>query len=205
MKKILPFIFAISAILFSSCSKDTDSTYSYTYVTVGGTWQMHVTAHDGVSDSVIYSPQRMVNMTWSDMTYDSIKNQTTIHSQVTIGNGVWRLFSVISGEGVGSHAMLDSSYATYTFTTKPNSHDSLTVVKYALTGTVNWVNSTQRYGNLSIDAKATNIAGETVSFSGIVKSALAIDENKNNKDDEENKDGDEEEEDDDDDNIIWLN
>ena len=174
MKKILLLISAISAILLSSCSDDGDSTYSYTFVTVGGQWQMHVTAHDGVSDSIIYSPQRMVNMTWSDMTYDSITKVTTINSQVTIGNGVWRLTSLISGDGVGNYTMLDSSYATYTYTTKPNSHDSLTIINYALTGTIGWVNSNNRYGDLNLDATAINAAGEAVKFSGIVKSALAI-------------------------------
>lgn len=178
MKKILLFISAISAILFSACSEDGESTYTNTYVTVSGAWQMHVTAHDGVSDSIIYSPQRMVNMTWSDMTYDTLSKITTINSQVTIGNGVWRLTSLVSGEGTGNYAMLDSSYATYTYTTKPNSHDSLTIVKYALKGTINWVNSSDRYGNLSIDATAINEAGEIVKFVGIVKSALAIEKEK---------------------------
>lgn len=173
MKKILLFISAISAILMSSCSEDGESTYSYTYVTVSGAWQMHVTAHDGVSDSIIYSPQRMVNMTWSDMTYDSLTNVTTINSQVTIGNGVWRLTSLINGNGTGNYAMIDSSYATYTYTTKPNSHDSLNIVNYALGGTIGWVNSSDRYGNLNLEATAVNAAGEVVKFSGIVKSALA--------------------------------
>lgn len=174
MKKIILFIFAISAILFSSCSEDVDTTYSYSYVTLNGTWQMHVTAHDGVSDSVIYSPQRMLNMTWSDMTYDSISNVTTINSQVTVGNGVWRLTSYINGNGTGNYAMLDSSRATYTFTTKPNSRDSLTIIDYALRGNIGWVNSAMRYGNLNLDATATNILGESVKFSGIVKSALPL-------------------------------
>ena len=112
MKKILLLISAISAILLSSCSDDGDSTYSYTFVTVGGQWQMHVTAHDGVSDSIIYSPQRMVNMTWSDMTYDSITKVTTINSQVTIGNGVWRLTSLISGDSLAATASVTIQCST---------------------------------------------------------------------------------------------
>ncbi|MCQ2191344.1 MAG: hypothetical protein MJZ23_00590 [Paludibacteraceae bacterium] len=173
MKKILLFIFAIGALMFSSCSKETFEETGKPYVSVSGNWEMHVTGSKG-QDSIIKRPNRIIHMTWSDMIYDSTLNQTVISSQVTIGNGAWNLVSYIDGDRPGTYTMQDSSRATYTYTTKPSSSDSLKVIDYKLTGKIIWEKgSNKRFGNLSIDAVAATEDGKEVYFVGTAESALA--------------------------------
>lgn len=171
MKKIFLFISTVAAMLVSSCAEEQNTDYNRTYVTVSGDWDLHVTAWDGFTDSVIRHPNRAVTMTWSDMVYDSVLKQTVINSQVTIGNGVWRLKSYVSGTTPGKYSMMDSSSATYTYTTKPGMDDSLTIINYKLTGSLNWLLGTDiTLSDLEIDAMATSEDGKKVKFVGTVES-----------------------------------
>lgn len=174
MKKILLFITTIGALLLGACSEDNVDVNKIDYVTISGNWEMHVTASNGYSDSIIKHPNRLVQMTWSDMVFDAEKQQTVINSQITVGNGVWRLKSYIAGNQPGTYAMLDSSSATYTYTTKPSATDSLTILNYKLTGDIVWEPTTTiNHGKLTYNAVATSEDGKEVKFVGIATSTLA--------------------------------
>ena len=176
MKKILLLLASLGAALcVSSCGSDDNEGNSGEYVTVSGNWEIHLTASDGVSDSVVRHPNRLLRMTWSDVTLDSTRNLTVVNSQIAIGNGAWRFKSYINGNVPGTYNIIDSiSLASYTFTTKPGSNDSLTVIDYNLSGTLTWavpeVGMSNDYAPMTISAKAVNENG-AVNFNGKMESA----------------------------------
>ncbi len=177
MKKTLLFLFGIGALLFSSCSSDDDDkSTDYSYVTISGEWTEHLTSELTGQDSVVVNPKRMIKLTWSDMNWDSTQNMVSINSQVTIGNGVWRLYSYINGKTEGTYTMSDSSYATYTYTIVPN--DTLYTIKYKQKGTLVWEKGDTKYGKVTLDAKLYEVLSDStlsdkpVSFSGPAYSAL---------------------------------
>lgn len=173
MKKILLLISTIGALLLGACSEEEiGGSQNHDYVSISGNWEMHVTGSKG-QDSVIKHPNRLIQLTWSDMTFDTTLNLTVINSQATIGNGVWRLQSYIDGNVPGNYTMKDGSTATYTYTTQPSATDSLNTITYKLTGDIVWEKMAElRYGKLRYTAVATGEDGKTVNFSGTAKSAL---------------------------------
>ena len=179
MKKTILFIFAVIAVVCSSCD-DGDSEYeNYKYVSMSGQWTLHLTG-TWYQDSTVKNPNRNVQMVWTDMTYIDSLVQTRISSQVTIGNGVWRFYSYVAGRTAGTYYLCDSSYATYTYFTNPMYDDSCTTIKYKLTGMAVWeANITNgvadtKEATVTFDIAATNDAGETVKVKGPVPAALEV-------------------------------
>ena len=113
-------------------------------------------------------------MTWTDISFIDSLGLSKISSQVTIGNGVWRLFGFVPGTTYGKYDLADNSYATYTYFTNSAQQDSCTTIYYNLTGAVTWkefdADETRDVIDLLVAAKDT-ATGNIVNFTGPVQAA----------------------------------